>query len=237
MRIAIVEDDIHFAETAEKAIKDFFAARKEAAEIRLLGCTDLLDEMSGQRSYDLYLLDVEMPGMNGMELAERIRFRDRNARIVFLTSYEKYALQGIRIGVYYYILKDSYQEELCLILERICREEEERREDYYVILTKRYGSRVRMDNILYLTKEKKYTFFQCLNGAMYSERDSMENVFRRLPEKRFMMINKGIAVNMKHVVQFAKLEVVMRDGTVLPVSRQLGPSVRDKLADYWGEGQ
>lgn len=120
-------------------------------------------------------------------------------------------------------------------MERICQEEKARREDYYIILTRSYGYKVLMDNILYLTKEKKYVFFQCLNGAVYMERDSMENIFRRLPKERFMMISKGIVVNMKYIMRFEKSEVTMQDGTTLPVSRKLGADMRDKLADYWGE--
>ena len=235
MRIVIVEDDILFAEEAKKTMQDFFTAKGEVVDIRRLEATTLLEELNGQKNYDIYLFDVEMPGMNGLELAKKVQFKDRNARIVFPTSYGKYALQSIRIGAYDYILKDSDQKELYRILERICQEEKAHREDYYIILTRSYGYKVLMDNILYLTKEKKYVFFQCLNGAVYMERDSMENIYRRLPKERFMMISKGIVVNMKHIMRFEKLEVTMQDGTTLPVSRKMGADMRDKLADYWGE--
>lgn len=109
MRIVIVEDDIGFVEEVEKTIRDFHADKREAVESRHLESTTLLEELKGQKSYDIYLFDVEMPGMSGLELAAKVRFLDTNARIVFLTSYEKYALQSIRTGAYYYILKDSYQ--------------------------------------------------------------------------------------------------------------------------------
>lgn len=236
MRIAIVEDDIQFAGTVEKVIRDFFAEKKEAVEIRCIESTTLLWELNVQKDYDVYLLDVEMPGMNGLELARKVRFMDADARIIFLTSYEEYALRSIKVGAYYYILKESYQKELFMILERICREEDESREDYYIILTKSHGCKVLMDNILYLTKEKKYAFFQCLNGGVYTERDSLENIYQRLPQERFIMIERGIIVNMKHIVQFARLEVTMRDGKTLPVGRSRLTEVREKLADYWGEG-
>lgn len=235
MQIVIVEDDIQFARTVETVIRDFFIAKKEAVEIRCLEGTTLLGELNRQRDYDIYLFDVEMPGMNGLELAQKVRFMDADARIIFLTSYEKYALRSIKIGAYYYILKDSYERELFLILERICKEEKESREDYYIILTKSHGYKVLMDNILYLTKEKKYAFFQCQNGAVYSERDSLENIYKRLPQERFIMIERGTIVNMKHIMQFAKLEVTMRDGMTFSVSRRMIAEVRERLADYWGE--
>lgn len=66
MRIVIVEDDILFAERAEKTIQDFFTAKGEVIEIRRLEATTLLEELNGQKNYDIYLFDVEMPGMNGL---------------------------------------------------------------------------------------------------------------------------------------------------------------------------
>ncbi len=233
MRIVIVEDDSCFVEEVKGAIRNFYADKREAVEIRHLEGTTLLEELKGQKSYDIYLFDVEMPGMSGLDLAAKVRSLDVNARILFLTSYEKYALQSIRTGAYYYILKDSYQKELRLILERICREEEEQKADYYVILTKSHGYRVRLDNILYVTKEKKYAFFQCLNGGGYMERDSLEKIYSRLPGNRFLMIERGIIVNMKHIMEFENGKVVMRNGDTLPVGRHLNTAVKDRLADYF----
>lgn len=63
-----------------------------------------------------------MPEMNGLELAEKVRSFDPGGKVILLTAYDRYALQGIRLGVYYYILKDHYEPELLRILERIYRE-------------------------------------------------------------------------------------------------------------------
>ena len=63
MRIVIVEDDILFAEEAKKTMQDFFTAKGEVVDIRRLEATTLLEELNGQKNYDIYLFDVEMPGM------------------------------------------------------------------------------------------------------------------------------------------------------------------------------
>ena len=65
MRIVIVEDDILFAEEAKKTMQDFFMAKGEVVDIRRLEATTLLEELNGQNNYDIYLFDVEMPGMRG----------------------------------------------------------------------------------------------------------------------------------------------------------------------------
>lgn len=231
--IAIVEDDTVFAESLKKRIESFFALRAEPVEV-WYGCGEnLLDILKRQKNFEIYLFDVEMPLMDGLSLAEKVYSLHPKARVILLTAYDRFALQGIRLGVYYYILKDNYEAELARVLERICREEEENREEYYFILTEMSGYKVLINHILYLTKEKKYTVFRCLDGVMYRERDSLGNVYRRLPQERFVTINRGMIVNMKHIISLERLDITMRDGNVLPVSRYEKKKVLDKLADYW----
>ena len=235
MQIVIVDDDKNFVKAVEKTLKDFFKNRKETTKIISFESSTLIYNLKKQNNYDIYLLDIEMPVMNGLKLAEKIYALHANARIVFLTSYEKYALSSIKIGAYYYIIKDSYKEELIKLLERICKEEEENKEEYYTILSEMKYCKISVDDILYLTKEKKYTVFHCLEEEKYKERESLQTIYLRLPKERFVFIDKGIIVNMKHIVSLTKLEVTMRCGTVLPVSRRARADVQEKLANYWSE--
>lgn len=233
MRIAVVDDDLFFAEMVEKEIGRFFASREEPVRVWRGHGNELLDLLGGQPGFDLYFLDVEMLGMNGLELSEKIFASQQKARIVLLTAYERFALPGIRLGVYYYILKDDYHAELQLILERFCRERAADREEYYYITTGAGGCRILMDSILYLAKEKKYTIFHCQNGRLYRERNTLENVFSRLSPEHFVMINRGMAINLEHLISFERLNVTLREGSILPVSRYAKTRVLDKLAEYW----
>ncbi len=233
MRIAVVDDDLFFAEMVEKEIERFFASKEEPVRVWRGYGSELLDLLGGQPGFNLYFLDVEMPGMNGLELSEKVLAFQPGARIVLLTAYERFALPGIRLGVYYYILKDDYRAELRLILERVCGEREADREEYYYIATGVSGRKISVDSILYLEKEKKYTIFHCQNGRLYRERDTLENVFSRLSPERFVMINRGMVINLEHLISLERLDVTLRDGSVLPVSRYAKTRVLDKMAEYW----
>lgn len=233
VRMAIVDDDPYFAETVERQAAVFFASRGEIAEIWSGSGRALLDILGERRNFEIYLLDVEMPEMDGLELAEKVKTLHPGARVILLTAYDRYALQGIRLGVYYYILKENFGPELSRILERICREEEAEKERYYFISTEASGYRISINHILYLTKEKKYTVFHCLDGVQYKERESLGNVSGRLPTDLFVTINRGMIVNLKHILSLERLDLTMRDGNVLPVSRYEKTRVLDKLAEYW----
>lgn len=233
MRIAIVDDDIFFTEKVERTLKTYFEEKRDPVKIQCCDAEALLKELEVQNGYDIYFVDVEMLGMDGLELAEKIHEIDARARVVFLTSFEKYAYQGYRVKAYYYMMKDAYQEELPQVLERVQKEEESEK-DYYRILTETRYCKFKMSDILYLTKEKKYAMFHCVDGSEYRERKSVENVYHSLPQERFVVVNRGIVVNMKYVMKYGKMELTMQDGKVFLVSRRENVIVKRKLADYFG---
>ena len=234
MRVAIVDDDSLSVRTAERTIKNFFTEREETIEIKYYDAGVLLKELQENNRYDIYFLDVEMPGMNGLELAERVHNFDADARVVFLTSFDKYARQSYRVKAYYYIMKDSCQEELPRLLEQVCAEEKENNKEYYIISTETKFCKLKMNDILYLIKEKKYVLLYCTDGMIYRERRGMESIYRYLPQERFAIINRGIVVNIKYIIRYIKKEITMQDGRTFPVSRREGQAVRRKLEEYWG---
>lgn len=236
MKVVIVEDDRCFAEQVEGEIRVFFQKRQKEAEVQCLTGVELLEAIGKCEHFDVCLLDVEMPGIDGVELASQIHVLDADVRVIFLTAYDRYAIKGFQIGVYYYILKDGYEEELDRILERICKEEE-RKEEYYIISRHEEGCKLAVDDILYLTKAKKYTFFYCKDGEVYKERIPIENAGARLPPEHFLAVNRGIIVNKKHIKRFADMDIIMCDGTLLAVSRRLWKQVRDRIREYWGMRQ
>ena len=244
VRIAIVDDDTGFAQKVEARIKNFFEKKQEPVYTWLPSSRELLQKMKNQNNFDIYLFDVEMPSMSGIELGEKVHELDPYGKIIFLTAHGKYALQGIRLGIYYYILKKSWWTELSQILERICKETEESKEEFAVLTDEGVNCRLLVNDILFLTKDGKYTVYHCLNRydregqnqyREYRDRIALEDAHARLPQDRFIVVIKGIIVNLKHVIRTEKLEVFMRDGSKFPISRFRKDLVRNQMAEYWGE--
>ncbi len=109
-RIAVVDDDELFARKICRIIQQFWDPEKPAVKIYKSG-TGLADCLKQGLQYDIYFLDIEMPGISGLNLAESIMRLSAQSYIVFITSYERYALQSIKIGAFYYILKEEYDRE------------------------------------------------------------------------------------------------------------------------------
>ena len=233
-RIVVVDDDMVFSEKIERTIKYLFEEMNEPVLVsRYSKGSILLDELSMNRSYDIYFLDVEMPGINGLELARRIKSVEADADIVFVSAYTKYAVPSYKIRACYYILKEEYKAEVPAILKRIWQERMDKAKDYYVIQNTAYGKRMQMDDIMYLMREKKYVIFCCVNGKEYKERGSLGEVYCRLPHDRFVYIDRGYIINLKHVSDWEGDVIRLRSGVELIASRRMCLAFKDALARYW----
>lgn len=116
LRVALVDDNdilrMHIEELVRKNIPE--------NQLELMAYTkgeSLLFNI--EEGKDIYILDVEMPGINGIDLAKEIREKDKKCEIIFLTAYAKYALQGYETHAYSYILKDEMDTKLPKILRQI----------------------------------------------------------------------------------------------------------------------
>lgn len=239
MWIAIVDDDKVFAKKVEMVIGDFCREiNEEVAVKRFPEASILLKELVQEKdwNYDAYILDVEMPKLNGLELARRIREREEDANIIFLSNFEKYALPAYKVRACDYIIKERYRAEIPEVLDRIRIEKQNRnQEDYYSIKTSSAVERLRIDEIRYLTKEMKYVAFYGIEGKMGRERTTLEKAYERLPHERFLYINKGCIINMKHIISLKNDVVVMDNHVEHVVSRNMAPKVRKEITRYWGK--
>ena len=106
MKIAVVDVEEKYLDKIEKSIGDFFAKKKESAEIsRYTSGKLLLTALGKGECYDVFFLDVEMADLNGLELAKRICEFQKNVKIVLVTSFPKYIMAGYKIHAYYFVLK------------------------------------------------------------------------------------------------------------------------------------
>jgi len=124
MYIAVCEDQKEEMELLQDLLQQWQRERKTVLRIKSFqNAADLLDVARKER-FTLYLLDVMMPGINGMDAAREIRGFDTSAEIVFLTSFSAFAYESYSVKALDYLLKPINAELLFPVLDRLLREEE-----------------------------------------------------------------------------------------------------------------
>ena len=215
MKIAVVDDDKEFTDRIEGYLADY---AKERAPLTY-HC-DVFREgasfLTAYKPYDLVLLDVEMPVMNGLETAKRLRKIDENVTLMFLTNMAQYAIRGYEVDALDYILKPVEYRDFCAKLDRVAMRIQ-RSEKKILFKTPNGLFCVYLSKVFYAEKSKNYILYHTPHGN-FSERGSIAEHEEQLQNCGFVKISRGCYVNMRYIDKIEKQEVCVA-GERLPVSR------------------
>lgn len=228
LKIAIVDDDEMFRQKIENTISENIQGKlilKTYSRPENL----LNDEVN---KFDIYILDIEMPGMNGVELSHRIRQKDKRGEIIFLTSYKKYAIQGYTARAYAYLLKEEAENKLLPVIEKLAEAIGEKSRKVYVIETSSSLEKLVFDEIIYIYKGSKNCVFVTENGEK-NQRISLENVYQTISSDEFVYVDKGKIVNIHHVKKVIKDTLYMSNGDEIVISRSNIKKVKSAVKMYW----
>ena len=177
-------------------------------------------------SMDIVLLDILMPGMDGMETAKALRKRGAGCVIVFLTSLEDFARQGYEVRAFRYILKEEADRELGKVMEDCRRELGEG--DWFSFAQGHKMCRIPKVNILYFESRKRLVLLHTASESypFYRKLDELEE---ELQGSGFLRCHKSYLVHERYVRSWKGSRLWLEDGTELPISRGCEREVNRRL--------
>ncbi len=236
IRIAVVDDERLFSEHVKQISNNYFAGINEPYEV--IGYNhprELLWDLEDGSYYDLYLLDVQMPDIGGMELAQQIRLKWDEPYIVFVTSYEEYCRYGYKYKASGYILKNEMDKELPRVFEELEQLLVEKQQNQLIIEKYAQISKVNYKDILYLHVDGKYTEVYT-QSQDYRVRRSLGNLYEELSanSKEFIYADKAFVVNIRHILSLGtENTLIMRNGCKITVSVPQMQKVKKAISAYW----
>ncbi len=229
LRIAIVDDNKIIQEKVEQIVRRELKSCQLTVQKYAKAESLLFDE---EQEFDIYLLDIEMYEINGIELAGEIRRRGKTGEIVFLTSHEQYARLGYQSHAYAYLLKQSMEEELSKVLQDIKEKFYEHSYRYYVIENANRFEKILLEEIIYIYKEDKNCIFVTA-GENYQERITIGKVEERLGIKGFVFADKGCLVNIQHIERIVGNTIHLTGGIKFQAARSHMKKLKDAVHNYW----
>lgn len=231
-KIAVVDDDMNYAKYIREEI--YASEWDEDVGVDVYDAPDLLiGAIKEGRIYDLCISDIEMPGKNGVELAEELRGIDSGILLIFLTSYPKYAICGYKVDAFDYLLKEHFREEWKRTLEKVKREFERAEDECYLVDAPTYFERISLNQIFYIYKDKRYAVF-VLGDREIPVRKSLKQILQELPGKnQFILVERGHIVNIEKIKRFELREIEMVNGKRIPLGHIRTSEVREKIHSYY----
>lgn len=234
IRIAICDDFSQMIETLKQQVLTFMEQEKEPVSLQTYEKSELLKfDLQEGMQFDLILSDIEMPGVDGMELAGIIRMYLPEVVLIFVTSHMKYAVDAYEYGVFRYIPKNMLEERLLQALKDALQMIRMQTESCYRITQGSHMEKVSYRRILYIRKDGKNSVFTLKQGEVLRERKSLNQVYQELDSEEFVFVDRGCIVNLLHISRFYGDEVELDNGEKLPVSRGRLNETKVALQTLW----
>lgn len=232
-KIAIVEDDAASRALLREYIERFSQEKGETCKAEEF-CNGLEFISNYASDFDVVLMDIEMPLLNGMDTARKLRKIDETVILIFITNMAQYAINGYEVDASDFLLKPVGYFTFSVKLSKALRYRGRRKDAEFCLETSEGKVRMSISDIYYIESDKHYCIFHTAQGE-YRMRLAMKDAELMLEDKNFVRCNTSYLVNLAHVVRVWQ-DSVWVEKYELAISRTKKKSFLDALTVYLGGG-
>ena len=193
---------------------------------------DLVSIIDSGKRFDIIFLDIMTNDMTGMEAAQKIRRIDNKSLLIFVTSYVDFMQQGYEVKAFRYLLKNQVEESFERITRDAISELNSRR--IFTFEYSREQHSIHVEDILYFESDRRVIRIHTYSGE-YCFYDKLSEVEKAVG-RGFIRIHRSYLINAAAVSSFRKSEIILSDGTRLPVSVSKSADVKRKLMLHYTDG-
>lgn len=232
LRVCVVEDSSAEADVLLHGLERYGAEKDVAMTVAWF--TNAMEFIEAGQVYDLIFLDIDLPGINGMELAGLIRGYDADAAIVFVTNLAQYAVQGYEVNALDFVLKPVSYYNFAMRMDKAMRLIRRKTGGRLVIEAKEQTRVVAYDELAYVEVSNHRLSFMLASGEAIEARGSLKATEQRLSDGPFVLISSSCLVNMDYVRSYRGNSLVLTTGKELFFSRPKRREATEKIAAFFG---
>lgn len=239
MKIAVCDDRAECIQQLKEIASEYTADRKSTPMTLayFLDPYDLLESADEKGGYDIYILDIVMPGMTGIQLGVKLRNAGHDGKIIYLTSSEEYAIDSFKVKAFDYIMKPISKEVFYKTMDEAIAALAVKRNKVVVVKTKDAAMRVKFEDILYVELCKRVLAYHLKDGktveSLHIRSAFSDAVAELLADRRFAPCGASMAVNLDHVSAVAMETVSFDAGETLLLSKKICRDLRAAWNNYW----
>ena len=240
LRIAVCDDEKQERDAVALAAEVYFNRLGRDIELFTFSSSDSL--LDAPEHFDLYLLDVLMPGTDGIRAAEVLKKRDPDAVIVFITSMIDSAVDSYRVEASGFLLKPVSEEMFSETMDRLDRKGLLGEGDSLRIIYDHMPVDIPLDRIVALESDLHRVHIR-LNGDIYTISQRLKSFEERLSGRdEFVRCHQSFLVNLAYVSRIEYGDFVLNDGIkagirVVPISRAYLKGCKKAFYDYKLKGR
>jgi len=234
VNVAIVEDNSSASNLIESYLKRY--SQQKNVEFNIKIYNEAISFLSEYRKvYDIIFMDIEMPTLNGIEAAKKIRKVDKQAILIFVTNMAQYAVKGYEVDALDFIVKPVNYATLAQKIDKSLKIINANRDDEMVISRSRGFVRIQISNILYIEVTGHKIQYHT-NEETIVATGSLTELEKRLKPKNFMRCNNCYLVNPRYIKLINGMTITMINDDELLISHPKKKKFLSELADWLGQG-
>lgn len=236
IRIALCDDNKEDMLQLHQKIIEWYRENSKNQSVSITEYSDsvyLSSVIDAGDSHDVFFLDVEMPKVDGFQLADKIKNKLPAAIIVFLTSHSELAPDGYKFRALRYVPKLVLSQKLPEALEAAQKEFSALESGYLVVPHYTDALRIPYNEILYVQHILRSSQIYTLRQGVIKDNRGLKTIYSVIGDKRFIYIDRSTFVNIDFIRELKGNEIILRTGESLAISRPMLANVKETIVRMW----
>lgn len=192
---------------------------------------DELMEYIKEHHVDVLLLDIDMPNLNGFEVAKVICKDYKNTKIIFMSAYDNFVYNAFEFYPFAYLRKSHISEELPRVLRRVV--DKIREPDRKMIISTTSGMKmVDISSITHVESDRNYYIVHIIHGKKYTCRGTLAEFEKNVAKYDFFRIHSAFLINLEHVERTLENGFLLVHNTSLPIAQRRMQDFKKAYMDY-----
>lgn len=239
MKIALCDDDLYYRTQLFDLMNEYISSTPDKEILFSIygSAEELLNAIEKTGNFDLYILDIIMDGMNGIDLGMKLRTMEKNDKIIYLTNSVEFALDAFKVRAYHYILKPIKKDEFFSVLDEATDVITSHNTKSFPVKTKEGTVKLNYDNILYAELCRRVITYHLINGksidSITIRTPFSEAVHELMQDKRFILCGTSMLVNLHHITSVENDMILFQNTHKVYISKKACRKIRSVWYDFW----
>ena len=235
LQIAVCDDNIDELSNMVRLINIYKKSRNFNCEYAVFSNGfELVSTLEKGKRFDIYCLDIIMPGFTGIDVAKEIRSFDKTAPILFFTSSPEFALESYSVKAINYILKPISKEKLFITFDELLEQIKEKKDEISIIVKSIEGiQKILISNLVFAEVIGRNVLYHLRSGKVVECTEPFSPVCDNLIKYRcFMKPHRSYIVNMQYIDTIENHQITLQTISSVPIAQGKSREIKQKYLNY-----
>jgi len=235
LQIALCDDNIDELSNMVQLIDLYRVSRNFSCEYAAFhNGLELIATVEKGKRFDIYCLDIMMPGFTGMDTAKEIRGYDKTAPILFFTSSTEFAFESYSVKAINYILKPITKEKFFFTFDELLGQIKAEKDEDAVIVKSNDGiQKIRISNLVFAEVIGRNVLYHLRSGKVIECTELFSSVCDTLAKYGcFIKPHRSFLINMQYVDTIENHQISLQDHSSIPIAQGRAKEMKQHYLNY-----